>query len=391
MGLLGTVLWSMLARGYTAIVTTEIQLTLRFAEPITPHNTERRLSGPQFQPLVAGALHEKCAFLTDRLSQKEALRLISWGSQDQVRSHLKRVWREGTQEVSAVTLWVLAADEADGYHKARRSLGAFNPDRLSLTQARVMDHLIKNGQVRLAFNTRLFTNGDSANPELAGLWSAFCGSVWTLCVALMVGLPLGLGSAFYLGELAPQKAWVRWATLKTNNLASTPPIIFGLLGFALFDRLLEVARPSALLGGLTIGLMMGPVIMVTTRVALEGVPSSMRQAAYALGATKAEVLMHHVLPYAIPRVVTGALVTMTRMLGETAPVLMVGMVAFVPDAPHSVTAPATTLPAQIFSWAKSAEWGFSTKTTGGVLALLFLIGMMNMGVFLLRKHWDTEK
>lgn len=389
MGTLFSIVALVCLHGYTAFISTEIHVTLHFPEPITPQTMHKHLTPKQIHTHLAQAFSKNYPFLDDQSTARDAAQIVSWREHKTISQKMqKKIQEQGS--IKDLKIWVLASDEADSFYKGKTVKSLYNEKRLSTPQALTLQGLTVSNKIRLKFNGNFLTGNNATLPELAGIWGAFWGSFWTLVVSLLFALPLGLGTALYLEEIAPPTKWWNWVDIQLNNLASIPSILFGLLTFMLFDYWLNLPRPSPLLGGLAIGMMMAPLLMVTTRVALQTVPKSIRIAARALGASHAQIILDHVLPLAFPQIVAGSLLTSVRALGETAPVLMVGMVAFVGNTPQNLSDAATTLPAQIFSWSKSAELGFLTKTTGGMLALFFLLFVLNGLAFWLRRHFQRN-
>ncbi len=287
-------------------------------------------------------------------------------------------------QYTPTNLWVVASDDVDMYYK-RGDTGKLSPSQIQDIKA-----LEKDGQLRLAFNKGFFTQSDSQEPELAGIWGGLVGSCLTLLVTFMTAFPLGVGTAIYLEEFAPKNQVTHWVEANINNLAAVPSILFGLLGLMLFIHLFGLPRPSALVGGLTLGLMSLPVIVVATRAALSSVPQPLKEAALGLGATPLQVLFHHVVPTALPGIMTGVILSLARALGETAPLLVIGMVAFIAMPPAHFLSPATVLPVQIFNWSRSSEMGFIENTSGAILVLLLVLALLNGVAVFIRKRFETE-
>ncbi len=215
------------------------------------------------------------------------------------------------------------------------------------------------------------------------------GSCLTLFITFITAFPLGVGTALYLEEFAPENRLTHWIEANINNLAAVPSILFGLLGLVFFIHFMGLPRPSALVGGLTLGLMSLPVIVVATRAALSTVPQTLREAALGLGATPLQVLFHHVVPAALPGIMTGVILSLARALGETAPLLMIGMVAFIATPPSHFLDPTTVLPVQIFNWSRSPEMGFVENTSGAILILLLLLAFLNGIAVFIRKRFES--
>ena len=250
--------------------------------------------------------------------------------------------------------------------------------------------LEQRGKTDLVFNTTLFSAGDSREPELAGIWGAAVGSFWTLLVTLSLSFPIGVMAAVYLEEFAPKNRWTDIIEVNINNLAAVPSIVFGLLGLALFLNVFGLPRSAPLVGGLVLTLMTLPTIIIASRAALKSVPPSIREAALGMGASRLQAMTHHVLPLALPGMLTGTIIGMAQALGETAPLLMIGMVAFIVDVPGGPTDPATVLPVQIFLWADAPERAFVERTSAAIMVLLAFLITMNLTAVLLRKKFETR-
>jgi phosphate transport system permease protein len=246
------------------------------------------------------------------------------------------------------------------------------------------------GAVSRGFNWSFLTNSDATDPTQAGIWGAFKGSLLTMLVTFMLAFPIGVLSAIYLEEYAPENRWTDLIEVSINNLAAVPSIIFGLLGLAVFLSLFPDLRSAPLIGGMTLALMTMPVIVIAGRNAIKAVPPSIRDAALGVGASPIQVVFHHVLPLALPGILTGTIIGMARALGETAPLLMIGMRAFVATPPGSITDPSSVLPVQIFLWSDEISRGFIEKTSAAIIVLLvFLLAMNGIAIYL-RNRFETR-
>jgi len=234
------------------------------------------------------------------------------------------------------------------------------------------------------------SGSDSTEPDTAGVWGAVKGSLLTMVVTIALALPMGVFAAVYLEEFAPRNRWTDIVEVSINNLAAVPSIIFGLLGLAVFINFLGMPRSSPLVGGMTLALMTMPVIVIAGRNAIKAVPPSIRDAALAIGASKVQTVFHHVLPLALPGILTGAIIGMARALGETAPLLMIGMRAFVSTPPSGITDPATVLPMQIFLWSDEVDRAFVQNTSAAILVLLAFLLTMNGFAIYLRNKFETR-
>ncbi|MEM7611743.1 MAG: phosphate ABC transporter permease PstA [Pseudomonadota bacterium] len=251
-----------------------------------------------------------------------------------------------------------------------------------------VDKLIADDRVAKSFNKALFTNGDSRDPELAGIRGAFVGSFYMLLVTLSIAFPLGVAAAIYLEEFAPRNRWTDLIEVNINNLAAVPSIVYGLLGLAVFINWLALPRSAPLVGGLVLALLTLPVVIIAGRAAIKAVPPSIREAALGVGASKVQMVFQHVLPLALPGILTGTIIGMARALGETAPLLMIGMVAFIVDVPGGPLEPSTALPVQVYLWADSPERAFVERTSAAIIVLLGFLLLMNLAAVLLRRKFE---
>jgi phosphate transport system permease protein len=261
---------------------------------------------------------------------------------------------------------------------------------LSDKQIGWVDVLRDRADLELNFSRTFLRNGDSREPEQAGVLGALVGSMYTLLVTLLLSFPIGLAAAVYLEEFAPRNRWTDLIEVNINNLAAVPSIVFGLLGLAMFLNFFGLPRSAPLVGGMVLTLLTLPTIIIASRAALKSVPPSIREAALGMGASKLQMVGHHVLPLAMPGMLTGTIIGMARALGETAPLLMIGMVAFIVDIPKGVSDPATVLPVQIYLWADSPERAFIERTSGAILVLLAFLIIMNAGAVILRKRFERR-
>ncbi len=271
------------------------------------------------------------------------------------------------------TLWLPAATAID---IAAKSDGTADAERS-------YEQLNAAGAIRTGFNWAFLTGSDSTDPTLVGIWGAFKGSLLTMIVTLILAFPIGVLSAVYLEEYAPRNRWTDIIEVSINNLAAVPSIIFGLLGLAVFLNFMHLPRSAPIVGGLTLALMTMPVIVIAGRNAIKSVPPSIRDAALGIGASRVQVVFHHVLPLALPGILTGTIIGMARALGETAPLLMIGMRAFIASPPGGISDPATALPVQIFLWSDEVSRGFVEKTSAAIIVLLlFLLAMNGLAIYL---------
>ena len=258
--------------------------------------------------------------------------------------------------------------------------------RISNKVIEYIDKLNEEGRISYEFSDYILSGSASGNPEMAGIKGAFIGSMLTLSVCLLIAFPLGVATAIYLEEVAKKNKITEFIEVNINNLAAVPSVVFGIMGLAIFISIFGMPRSIPLVGGMVLALMTLPTIIISSRAAIRAVPPSVRDAAYGIGASKLQVIFHHVIPLAMPGMLTGTIIGMAQALGETAPLLMIGMVAFIVDVPNSIVDPGTVLPVQIFMWADFAERMFIQKTSAAIIVLLgFLISMNALAVYLRKK------
>lgn len=376
---------SIIGKGYTAFQQTYLQLEVHFdPDQIDTANP----AASNFPGIVKQTLRQQFPQAKKRREKKQLYSLVSTGAafelQDMVEKNPSLVGR--TEKI-----WVPADDDVDMLLKGHIARDVPESDRrLTDFQLQVIETWEKEGSVRKRFNTTFFTAGDSREPELAGILGAMSGSLLTLALTLVLSFPIGGAAAVYLEEFAPRNRWVDLIEVNINNLAAVPSIVFGLLGLAVFINFFNLPRSTPVVGGLVLTLMTLPVIIIASRAALQSVPPSIREAALGVGASKMQMVFHHVLPLALPGMLTGTIIGMARALGETAPLLMIGMVAFIVDIPAGFTDPATALPVQIFLWADSPERAFVEKTSAAIIILLAFLIIMNSLAVVLRNRFERR-
>lgn len=339
------------------------------------------LSTANYQSVVREALRQEFSEVTSRRDRRELYRMISSGAPFVVR---EMVMADPSLIGSVVSISVPTSADIDQLAKGSISRDVSEADRrVSDKQIGWFDQFESQGKIETRFNWALLTSGDSREPELAGIWGAVVGSFYTLLITLVLSFPIGVAAAIYLEEFAPKNRITDIIEVNINNLAAVPSIVFGLLGLAMFINFFGLPRSAPLVGGLVLSLMTLPTVIIASRAALMSVPPSIREAALGLGASRLQVILHHVFPLAMPGMLTGTIIGMARALGESAPLLMIGMVAFIVDIPGGPTDPATVLPVQIFLWADAPERAFVERTSAAVLVLLgFLILMNGLAVWL---------
>ncbi|WP_310498675.1 phosphate ABC transporter permease PstA [Sandarakinorhabdus sp.] len=289
------------------------------------------------------------------------------------------------------TYWVPVKSNIDLLAKGKFDLGAPSDSRgVSDREVADWNYLSAKGLVRTGLNTEFLSGADSTDPEIAGILGAALGSLLTLVVTIGIAFPIGVLSAIYLEEFAPRNRWTDLVEVSINNLAAVPSIIFGLLGLAVFLNFFNMPRSAPIVGGLTLALMTLPVIVIAARVAIKAVPPSIRDAALGVGSSPIQVVFQHVLPLALPGILTGTIIGMARALGETAPLLLIGMRAFVTDIPAGFDQPATVLPVQVFLWSDDVQRGFVEKTSAAIIVLLVVLLMMNSLAIYLRNKFERR-
>ncbi len=319
-----------------------------------------------------------------RSGRKAAYNMVAAGAE----GNLREILTATDKTAQTFSVWIPASDDIDMAWKE----GLF-PDvleRLKNKQSTWVQALASENRIRKVFNIGFLANGDSRDPERAGIGGALVGSIFTLIVCLLLSFTIGIFAAIYLEEFATRNKFTTFLEVNINNLATVPSIIFGLLGLAVFLNLFGLPRSSSLAGGMVLAIMTLPTIIISSRVSLQAVPPSIKEAALGIGASKIQTVFHHILPLAFPGMLTGTILGMARALGETAPLMMIGMVAFIADAPTNFTAPATALPVQVFLWSDSPERAFAEKTAGAILILLIFLVLMNLTAIILRKKLEKK-
>lgn len=377
-----------ISKGTPAFMQTYVQLEVNFdaeALEITDVTDDTQLRVANYSAIIRKALIQRFPDVSGRREKRSLYSLVSVGGGYQLQDLL----RANPQLLGETkSIWLLADDDVDSYYK---SLGG-EPylGRLTDNQVKWISHFVEDKHLKKRFNSMFFTSGDSAEPEQAGILGAFLGTLLTLVVTLVISFPIGVAAAIYLEEYAKQNRFTDFIEVNINNLAAVPSVIFGLLGLAIFLNLFGMPRSIPLVGGLVLSLMTLPTIIIASRAAIKSVPPSIRQASLGMGASKMQMILHHVLPLAMPGMLTGTIIGMAQALGETAPLLMIGMVAFIADIPSTVTDPATVLPVQIFLWADSPERAFTERTSAAIMVLLVFLISMNLAAVWLRKKLERR-
>ncbi len=382
---------SIIGKGYTAFQQTYVKLDVQFdAAIIDPQRTRdpQTLARADYGKLIKKTMRERFPDVKNRRDKRKLYKLISPGAvymiQDMVRNDPRLI---GTTQ----TVWVPADDDVDMLIK-----GYINRDepesarRLKDKEIAWIDSLAATSSLEKRFNKTFFTAGDSREPELAGIWGAVVGSFYTLVVTLVLSFPIGVATAVYLEEFAPTNRWTDLIEVNINHLAAVPSIVFGLLGLSVFLNFMALPRSAPLVGGLVLSLMTLPTVIIASRASLQSVPPSIREGALGMGASQMQMVAHHVLPLAMPGMLTGTIIGMARALGESAPLLMIGMVAFIVNVPEGPLDPSTVLPVQIYLWADTPERAFVERTSAATLVLLAFLVVMNGAAVWLRKRFEQR-
>ncbi len=385
---LGVFFATLIYKGSSAFVQTFIKLEVELSAGVIAPDGELDLAYADFEGLVRSALREQFQEVSGRSERRELYRLVSIGAGYQLRD----IAQSQPELVgSTITVWVPASSNVDMLVKGNID-PAIDESLRPISDAQVawVESLREAGRIETHFNKALFTNGDSREPELAGIKGALMGSFYMLVVTVLLAFPIGVAAAIYLEEFAPKNRWSDLIEVNINNLAAVPSIVFGLLGLAVFINWMSLPRSAPLVGGLVLSLLTLPVIIIASRAAIQSVPPSIREAALGLGASKMQVVFHHVLPLALPGMLTGTIIGMSRALGESAPLLMIGMVAFIVDVPGGFTDPATALPVQVYLWADSPERAFAERTSAAIIVLLGFLLVMNLAAVIIRKRMERK-
>ena len=373
-----------IGKGWPAFQQTHVQLELTWDRQVLGIEkvASEELAYANFEGLVKKALRERFSGVDSRGARQQLYGLVSSGAGYALRERLQQnPGLLGTTE----KVWLVADDEVDLYYKSSAAERA-EDERIGDRQKTWIGELVQSGDIQLGLNESFFTSGDSREAEQAGIRGAVVGSFYTMLVTLALSFPIGVAAAIYLEEFAPKNRFTELIEVNINNLAAVPSIIFGLLGLAIFINFFGLPRSVPLVGGLVLTLMALPTIIISSRASIKAVPPSIREAALGMGASRMQVVLHHVLPLALPGMLTGTIIAMAQALGETAPLLMIGMVAFIVDVPAGMTEPATVLPVQIFLWSDTPEQSFVALTSAAIMVLLaFLITMNTLAVVLRKK------
>ena len=381
------ILSSIFMEGKKAFLSTYIKLEVYFDPDIIYTSNDQKeedIKFANFQKIIKNSLN---SFFPEISDKGELRKLSNFISSSEEENLMKLVLKNKQLVGQKITLWLLASSKIDVINKNPDMELIAEEDRLiSDLELNWLNEIRSANNIKSNFNKNFFVKADSTEPEQAGIWGSLVGSFFTLFVTLILSFPIAVAAGVFLEELAPKNKFTDFIEVNINNLAAVPSIIFGLLGLAIFLNVMHLPRSAPIVGGMVLALMTLPTIIIATRASLKAVPPSIREAAIGLGATKFQTVTHHVLPLSLPGILTGTIIGMSQALGESAPLLMIGMVAFIVDVPGSFLDSSTVLPVQIYLWKSTAARGFVELTAAGVMVLLsFLILMNGIAVYIRQK------
>lgn len=384
-------LTTIIMNGHSAFWRTEIILPV-YVDPeiIDPEGSKNAdiLASANYDKIIKNSLK---ALFPEVTARSDSFRLYSLVSKGAAYELKERIIQNPEIIGSNIKIPVPASSDLDMLEKGKISeSGSSDTRRISDMQLAWIEKLEAENMIQKSFNWNFLTSGDSRNPELAGILGALVGSFFTIIICILFSFPIAVCAAIYLEEFAPKNKWTDMLEVMVNNLAAIPSIVFGLLGLAIFLNVFHLPRSSSLVGGMTLALLVLPIIIIATRNSLKTVPPSIKNAAIGIGASPMQVLLHHTIPLSMPGIMTGTIIGMARAIGETAPLLMIGMVAFVVDIPKSLVEPATALTVQIYLWADSPELAYVEKTSAAIIILLLFLGLINITAVYLRKKFEYK-
>lgn len=369
-------LFDIFGKGVSGLQQAQVLLNINFDKQI--------IDSRSYGKLIRNALNERFPEVQSNADKRALYRIVPDAAkfilQDKLKANPDLV---GTTQ----QIWLPASEKVEIFIKKNASDWE---TKISPQQKGFVADLQKTDELSLNFNSRFFSYGDSQEPEIAGIAGALVGSILTILVCMLMAVPLAVLAAVYLEEFAPKNKMTDFIEININNLAAVPSIVYGLLGLAVYLNYFNLPRSAPLVGGMTLALMTVPVIIIAARAAIKAVPSSIRQAAMGIGASPLQTVLHHTLPLAAPGVMTGVILSVARALGETAPLLMIGMVAFIADVPQGFTEPASVMPVQIFLWSKNNQVGFVEKTAAAILLLLAILILLNLVAVWVRKKYERR-
>ena len=385
------ILSTIFIEGKSAFKSTYIKLDVFFDPSVIDPGGTRDIDEIRFanyRKVIKNSLKNYFPEVTEKEEMKSLTELISSSEEENL---MQAVLKNNDLIGANKKVWLKASSKIDIIHKNPEMKDLSESNRLiSDKELEWFDKLTRNGDIKFNLNKIFFLKADSTEPEQAGILGSILGSFFTLVITLILSFPIAVAAGVFLEELAPKNRFTDIIEININNLAAVPSIIFGLLGLAIFLNVMHLPRSAPIVGGMVLALMTLPTIIIATRVSLKAVPPSIREAAVGLGATKFQSVIHHVLPLAIPGIATGTIIGMSRALGESAPLLLIGMVAFIVDIPSSFTDSATVLPVQIYLWKSTAARGFVELTAAGVIVLLTFLILMNALAIYVRNKFEKK-
>ena len=378
-------------KGIGVLTQAEVGLDITFEDSViapSGDTSPEALRMANYRPLISGALTDIFPEADDRATRRNLMQLVSSGASYRLAD---MVIDDPNLIGTTQRVWLPAGSNVDQYLKGKIDTDVEETLRvLDDQQLAWVDGLVERGQLERRFNSTFFTQGDSREPELAGVLGALIGSAYVVLTCFLISFPIGVATAVYLEEFAPKNRFTDLIEVNINNLAAVPSIVYGLLGLYMFLTVFGLPRSTPLVGGMVLALMALPIIIIASRASLRSVPPSVRAAALGLGASRVQTTFHHTVPLAMPGMLTGTIIAMARALGETAPLLMIGMVAFIIDLPKGVTDAATTLPVQVFLWFDSPERAFQERASATIIVLLLFLVLMNLLAVVLRRKLERR-
>jgi len=386
----GLLIVKVLSEGSSAFVKTTIQLELNFDSKllnVSEKPTKEELENIDFYSFTLQHILKSYP-TNNRDEEKQLIKLFTSDFEFEV----KKLFLSNLNILNTVVPFkITASSDLDQLHKGNYTKNiAEDRRKISNYQLKIYDHFLEKNKITKVYNNYFLTNGDSRNPEIAGIGGAMLGSLFSILVCLAISFPIALFAAVYLEEFAPKNKFTDFIEININNLAAVPSIVFGLLGLGILLNVFELPRSTSLVGGITLALMTLPRIIIPCRASLKAVPPSIREAALAVGASKVQSVMHHVVPLAMPGTLSGTIIGLAQALGETAPLLLIGMVAFVVQVPGNPMDPSASLPIQVYLWSESAERGFVEKTSATIMMLLAFLILMNSVAVYARQKFEKK-
>ena len=386
----GLLIVKVLSEGSSAFVKTTIQLELNFDSKllnVSEKPTKEELENIDFYSFTLQHILKSYPS-NNRDEEKLLIKLFTSDFEFEV----KKLFLSNLNILNTVVPFkITASSDLDQLHKGNYTKNiAEDRRKISNYQLKIYDHFLEKNKITKVYNNYFLTNGDSRNPEIAGIGGAMLGSLFSILVCLAISFPIALFAAVYLEEFAPKNKFTDFIEININNLAAVPSIVFGLLGLGILLNVFELPRSTSLVGGITLALMTLPRIIIPCRASLKAVPPSIREAALAVGASKVQSVMHHVVPLAMPGTLSGTIIGLAQALGETAPLLLIGMVAFVVQVPGNPMDPSASLPIQVYLWSESAERGFVEKTSATIMMLLAFLILMNSVAVYARQKFEKK-